>query len=150
MANLGPSEKPLRNPRAETSKDLRASNSGPEQPRTSDQVLNSLAEHAWDDLPYQIMRLTARESTTPRQRFYWRDRVLYLNEAQLSFVTSQKPGQPPSYRVSFRSGQLKEDLAISPTLEGTELRWIAPALSDSQHLTSQQLAAKLLSKLITF
>jgi hypothetical protein len=156
MASLGRSAKPLRNPRANTSNDLRASNSGPEQPPSTGQVLSRLAEHAWDDLPYQIMRLTARDHA-PHQRFYWRNEVLYLGEAQLSFATSQRPGHPPTYRAIFRSdpskphpsGRLNEELILSPALEGTELRWIAPALSDSHPLTSQQLATNLLTKFLS-
>jgi hypothetical protein len=148
MGNLGLSENPLHYARAESTTRHNSNSEPPQQP-INGTVLNRLAQHAWDELPYEMMRLTARESAR-HHHFYWRDQVLYLNDAQLSFATFQKRGQGPSYSAFFRSGPLKEDLASSPTLEGTELRWITPGLSDSQPVTSQQLAAKLLNKLVNF
>jgi hypothetical protein len=51
--------------------------------------------------------------------------------------------------ATYRQDELRRDFPLQPALENDQLRWSAPGISDVQ-LTTEQLAEKLLSRLVTF
>ena len=109
---------------------------------------NHLIENDWDELPYAMMRITGARRPWDNNRVYWRDRTVQLGDIDLHL--SRNRGDAASrYTVAYTRDELRRDFILHPALEDDELRWSAPGISDVS-LTTNQLAEKLLSKLVTF
>lgn len=112
--------------------------------------LNQLLDREWSELPYAMMRITAARRPWDGNRVYWRDRNVQLGEVDLHLSRSRVHDNGTSrYSAIYAREDLRRDFALQPLLEDDQLRWAAPGISDVQ-LTTDQLAEKLLSKLVTF
>lgn len=123
-----------------------ASKTGAKLKNKFDRALNELIRREWAELPYAMMRLTASRMSWDHNRLYWRNETVHLGEIQLSLAKKRSPGYLAIYSLEDQS----RGFALSPSFEDDQLRWSAPGLCDDAQLTTQQLAEKLLSKLITF
>jgi hypothetical protein len=117
--------------------------------KKQEQQPNQSLEHNWSELPYAMMRITAARRPWDGNRVYWRDRTVQLGEIDLRLV--KIPAQDDSHRYTalYTQEELRRSFPLHPSLEDGQLLWSAPGISDAQ-LTTDQLAEKLLSKLITF
>lgn len=109
---------------------------------------NHLLEHDWDELPYAMMRLTAARRPWDNNRVYWRDRTVQLGEIDLHLHRT-RADNASSYTATYAHEELRRNFTLHPSLEDNELRWSGPGISNTT-LTTNQLAEKLLSKLVTF
>lgn len=121
-----------------------ASRAAAKQPNKLDRAL--LIRREWAELPYAMMRLTATRMSWDHRHLYWRDETVHLGEIKLTLAKKRAPGYVAIYSLEDQ----RRDFALSPSFEDDQLRWSAPGVSDHAQLTTQQLAEKLLSKLISF
>ena len=112
----------------------------------NERALNELIRREWAELPYAMMRLTANRMSWDHNHLYWRDETVHLGEIQLTLAKKRAPG----YVAIYAREDQRRAFALSPSFEDNQLRWSAPAICDNVKVTTQQLAEKLLSKLITF
>lgn len=110
--------------------------------------LNQLIDREWSELPYAMMRFTAARRPWDTNRVYWRDRNVQLGENDLHLHRT-RAGHNVGYTATYSHEELRRDFSLHPSLDGDQLRWSAPGISEV-HLTTDQLAEKLLSKLVTF
>ena len=122
-----------------------ASKAAAKQPNKLDRVLNELIRREWAELPYAMMRLTASRMSWDHNRLYWRNETVHLGEINLTLAKKRAPG----YLAIYSLEDQRRDFALSPSFEDDQLRWSAPGICGDAQLTTQQLAEKLLSKLIT-
>jgi hypothetical protein len=115
-----------------------------------DQTLNNLLERDWSELPYAMMRITAARRPWDGNRVYWRDRTVQLGEIDLNLVKNPAQGDTPRYTALYTHDELRRSFALHPSLEDGQLRWSAPGVYDAAQLTTDQLAEKLLARLVTF
>lgn len=113
-----------------------------------EQQLIQLLEHEWPELPYAMMRITAARRPWDGNRVYWRDDVVQLGDVDLNLIKTRAGDAAPSYMAAYGADELRREFTLHPSLEDDQLRWTASGISDVQ-LTTQQLAEKLLSKLVT-
>ena len=113
------------------------------------QLLNQLLEVEWSELPYAMMRITAARRPWDGNRVYWRDHNVQLGDVDLNLVKTPGQDDAPRYTALYTQEELRRDFALHPSLEDNQLLWSAPGISDAQ-LTTDQIAEKLLSKLVTF
>ena len=111
--------------------------------------LTQVLDHEWSELPYAMMRLTAGRRPWDTNRVYWRDRTVQLGEIDLVLVKTRAQDQRPGYKAVYSLDELRREFTLSPSLNAKQLRWHAPGISDVK-LSTDQLAEKLLSKLVTF
>lgn len=123
-----------------------ASKAAAKQPNKFDRALNELIRREWAELPYAMMRLTASRMSWDHNPLYWRDETVHLGEINLTLAKKRAHGYVALYSLEGK----RRDFALSPSFEDDQLRWSAPGVSDHAQLTTQQLAEKLLSKLISF
>jgi hypothetical protein len=106
-------------------------------------------ERDWSELPYAMMRITAARRPWDGRRVYWRDRTVQLGDIDLNLVDTRTRDDLPSYTATYALDDLRREFTLHPSLEDNQLRWSAPGISEV-NLTTDQLAEKLLSKLVTF
>lgn len=109
--------------------------------------LDQLIEREWSELPYTMMRLTAARRPWDANRIYWRDRNVQLGEIDLH-LHKARAHKVVGYAATYSREELHRDFSLHPSLDGDQLHWSAPGISDVS-LTTDQLAEKLLSKLVT-
>jgi len=114
------------------------------------QRLRQLLVREWSELPYAMMRLTAARRPWDSNRFYWRDQNVQLREIDLSLTKSRAQDDAPTYTATYAREDRRHDFALHPSLEDDRLRWSAPGICDTPNLTTDQLAEKLLAKLVAF
>ena len=114
------------------------------------QQFDQLLEHDWSELPYAMMRITAARRPWDGKRVYWRDRTVQLGEIDLNLTMVRAQDDAPRYVAVYTQEELHRKFALHPSLEDGQLRWSAPGICDATDLTTDQLAEKLLSKLVTF
>ena len=117
--------------------------------KKQDQILHNLLERDWPELPYAMMRLTAARRPWDANRVYWRDRTVQLGDIDLDLAKTSEEGAAPTYTAVYANDELRREFTLHPSLEDEQLRWSAPGIAEVQ-LTTDQLAEKLLSKLVTF
>lgn len=110
---------------------------------------NQLIEQEWSELPYAMMRLTAARRPWDGKRIYWRDQNVQLGEIDMNLVKIRTQRNGTTYTASYTHNELRRDFPLKPSLEDNQLRWSALDISDVQ-LTTNQLAEKLLARLVTF
>lgn len=120
----------------------------PEPKRT--QHLHELVAREWSELPYAMMRLTAAGRPWDGNRVYWRDRNVQLGDIDLHLASRRAEDQVPAYAAIYAQDELRRSFMLHPSLDRDQLRWTAPGLSGSAKLSTQQLAEKLLGKLVSF
>ncbi len=108
-----------------------------------------LIEREWSELPYAMMRLTAARRPWDANRIYWRDRTVQLGEIDLNLAKIRAEDDASPYLATYTQNEVRRDFALQPSPEDDQLRWTAPGISDVD-LTTDQLAEKLLGKLVTF
>ena len=118
--------------------------------RKQEQSFNQLLERDWSELPYAMMRITATRRPWDGNRVYWRDRTVQLGEIDLSLVKNHAQGDTPRYTALYAHDELRRSFALHPSLEDGQLRWSAAGVCDAAQLTTDQLAEKLLARLVTF
>ena len=118
--------------------------------KKQEQQPNQLLEHNWSELPYAMMRITAARRPWDGNRVYWRDRTVQLGEIDLSLVKNHAQGDTPRYTALYAHDELRRSFALYPSLEDGQLRWSAAGVCDAAQLTTDQLAEKLLARLVTF
>lgn len=111
--------------------------------------LGQLIESEWSELPYAMMRITAARRPWDNNRVYWRDRNVQLGEIDLNLIRIQSENDAARYTAVYTRDELRRDFPLRPSLQDNQLRWAAPGISDVK-LTTDQLAEKLLGKLVTF
>jgi hypothetical protein len=104
----------------------------------------------WAQLPFVMMRLTASRMSWDQKRLYWRDRDVQLGDIELTLARGRAEDRAPTHAATYRHGDLRREFAIHPSLEDNGVRWTAPGISDTANLSTEQLAEKLLGKLVTF
>jgi hypothetical protein len=112
--------------------------------------LRKAAQRAWADLPYTMMGLTEACRAALGPRPYWRDQKVQLGEIELSLLSIVAVDGASTYRATYTRDGCRRTYTLRPSFEGNELCWSAPDLSNGVRLTTQQLAAKLLRKLVRF
>ena len=110
---------------------------------------DQLLEREWAELPYAMMRVTAARRPWDANRVYWRDRNVQLGEIGLHLHKTRAKGDASGHTATYSREDLRRDFFLHPSLGGEQLYWSAPGISDAQ-LTTDQLAEKLLSRLVTF
>jgi hypothetical protein len=108
-----------------------------------------LLEREWSELPYAMMRITAARRPWDGNRVYWRDRTVQLGEIDLNLTKSRARDDASRYTAAYAREELRRSFILQPLFEGDQLLWSAPGISDAT-LTTDQLAEKLLSKLVIF
>lgn len=119
------------------------------QAKQRDLQLTQLLEREWSELPYAMMRITAARRPWDNNRVYWRDRTVQLGEIDLSLLNTGANDHASSYTATYALDELRREFTLHPSLQDDQLRWNAPGISEV-NLTTDQLAEKLLSKLVTF
>ncbi len=117
--------------------------------KRQDQTLNKLLEREWSELPYAMMRLTAARRPWDGKAVYWRDRIVQLGDIDLDLAKRPAKNDASIYAAVYSIDELRREFILHPSLEDEQLRWSAPGIFDAQ-LTTEQLAEKLLAKLVTF
>ena len=117
--------------------------------RKQEQSFNQLLERDWSELPYAMMRITAARRPWDGNRVYWRDRTVQLGEIDLNLTKSRARDDASRYTAIYAREELRRSFTLQPLFEDDQLRWSAAGISDVT-LTTDQLAEKLLSKLVTF
>lgn len=127
--------------------------------------LNALAVHEWNELPYVMMRLTPAKRRWDGKPLYWQDRTLQLGDIDLDLTKTWLTERAPAYVVTFKVNEIRRavtpqpspraeqtcrEFTLCPSFEDDHLRWSSPGITDALKLTTDQLAEKLLSKLVTF
>jgi hypothetical protein len=110
---------------------------------------NQLLEREWSDLPYAMMRLTAARRAWDANRVYWRDRNVQLGEIDLHLNKTRAKGDVGGYTATYSHEDFQRNFFLHPSVNGGRLYWSASEISEVQ-LTTDQLAEKLLSRLVTF
>ncbi len=113
------------------------------------QHLKQLIACEWSELPYAMMRITAARRPWDGNRVYWRDRIVQLGDVDLNLINRDAENVASGYTAVYAAEESNREFNLHPSLEDDQLRWTAPGISEVQ-LTTQQLAEKLLSKLVTF
>lgn len=113
------------------------------------ETLNDVIEREWSELPYAMMRFGAARRPWDANRVYWRDRNVQLGDVDLNLITFAAQDDKPSYIAAFEQDGLRHDYTLKPSRKDGQLCWAAPGLADEK-LTTEQLAQKLLGKLVTF
>ena len=131
----------------------------------SEHALQALAAREWNELPYTMMRLTPARRRSDEKPLFWQDRTLQLGDIDLDLRKTAPNDSSPTYVATFRinkprravtphpspkAPQTHREFTLYPSLQDDQLRWTSPGISDSLMLTSEQLAEKLLSKLVSF
>lgn len=114
-----------------------------------EQPLNQLVESEWSELPYAMMRITAARRPWDGNRVYWRDRNVQLGDVDLNLVKNPAEDAAPAYTAVYGTDELRREFTLHPSLEDGQLGWTAPGICNEVQLTTDQLAEKLLSKLVT-
>lgn len=117
--------------------------------KKQDLQLDQLLERQWPELPYAMMRITAARRPWDGNRVYWRDRTVQLGEVDLNLARTRTRDGASSYTATYALDELRREFPLQPSLEDDQLRWSAHGISDV-NLTTDQLAEKLLAKLVTF
>lgn len=125
------------------------SNAATAKLKKHEQSFAQLLDREWSELPYAMMRLTAARRPWDANRVYWRDRIVQLGNIDLNLAKTRASDDASRYMATYRQDELRRDFPLQPSLENDQLRWSAPGISDV-HLTTEQLAEKLLSRLVTF
>ena len=127
--------------------------------------LSAAAAREWNELPYAMMRLTPARRRFDDKPLFWQDQTLQLGDIDLDFTRIWLNDRSASYIATFRinetrravtqhpspkAGQTHREFALHPSLEGDQLRWASSGVSESLKLNTNQLAEKLLGKLVTF
>lgn len=120
----------------------------PKKVKKPQQQLNQLVEREWSELPYAMMRITAARRSWEANRVYWRDRNVELGEIGLHLHKARAKGDVAGYTATYSHEELRRDFLMQPSIADSQLYWSAPGISDVQ-LTTNQLAEKLLNKLMT-
>lgn len=111
--------------------------------------LDQLLDREWSELPYTMMRITAARRPWDNNRVYWRDRNVQLGEIDLHLAKGRAQEDASRYTAVYRHEELRRDFPLQPSFEDNQLRWTAPGITDAK-LTTNQLAERLLGKLVTF
>jgi hypothetical protein len=122
----------------------------PDKSKKQDQQLNQLLDREWSELPYAMMRLTAARRPWDNKRLYWRDSIVQLGEVDLNLTECRPEHDAATYVATYELRGRRRDFALLPSLEGDQLRWSASGIFDAATLTTDQLAEKLLARLVTF
>ena len=117
--------------------------------KKQEQHLHQLIEKEWSELPYAMMRITAARRPWDGKHVYWRDRTVQLGDVDLNLVKTRAHEDGSGYAAAFSQEELRRDFTLHPSLEEDQLRWTVPGLFHTQ-FTTEQLAERLLSKLVTF
>jgi hypothetical protein len=117
--------------------------------KKQDQQLDQLLERQWSELPYAMMRITAARRPWDGNRVYWRDRTVQLGGVELNLARTRAQADASSYKATYALDELRRKFPLHPSLEDDQLRWSAPGISEV-NLTTDQLAEKLLAKLVAF
>lgn len=120
----------------------------PKRAKKPEHQLSQLIEQEWSELPYAMMRLTASRRPWDANRIYWRDRNVQLGEIDLH-LHKTRTQKVVGYAATYSREELRRDFSLQPSVNGDQLHWSAPGISEVC-LTTNQLAEKLLSKLVTF
>ena len=120
----------------------------PKQSKKQEQP-SQLVEREWLELPYAMMRITGARRAWDSNRVYWRDRNVHLGEIDLHLHKTRTRHEAPGFIATYSHEERHRDFLLHPSVEDGQLRWSAPEISDVQ-LTTDQLAEKLLGKLVTF
>src|SRR6185437_6431222 len=91
----------------------------------------------------------ARETKRQQQRL----RQLLVREwSELPYAMMRLTAErrPWDSNRSYSREDRRHDFALHPSLEDDQLRWSAPGICDTPNLTTDQLAEKLLAKLVAF
>jgi len=127
--------------------------------------LNAAAAREWNELPYAMMRLTPARRRWDDKPLFWQDQTLQLGDIDLDLTRIWLNDRSASYIATFRinetrravtshpspkANQTHREFALHPSLEDDQLRWTSSDVCDSLKLNIDQLAEKLLSKLMTF
>ena len=126
-----------------------ASRKAKKQEQQLNQQLSQLIEREWSELPYAMMRISAARRPWDGKHVYWRDRTVQLGDIDLNLVKVRAEEDGSGYAAAFSQEELRRDFTLHPSLEDQQLRWTAPGLFHAQ-FTTEQLAERLLSKLVTF
>jgi len=121
----------------------------PKQSKKQEQQLKQSIEREWSELPYAMMRFSAARRAWDSNRVYWRDSNVHLGEIDLHLHKTRPRHDAPGYMATYSHEEIHRDFLIHPSLEDGQLSWSAPGISEVQ-LTTNQLAEKLLGKLVTF
>lgn len=125
------------------------SRAGRDSKKKQEQAFNQLLEREWSELPYAMMRISAARRPWDNHRVYWRDRNVQLGEIDLNLTRSRTSNGTSPYTATYAHEELRRDFSLQPSLEDDQILWTVPGISDVT-LTTDQLAEKLLSKLVTF
>ena len=117
--------------------------------KKQEQNFAQLIEREWSELPYAMMRISAARRPWDGKRVYWRDRIVQLGDVDLHLKKSRAADSASPYTAAYTQAELRCDFTLHPSLEEEQLRWSAPGITEVQ-LTTEQLAEKLLGKLVTF
>ena len=124
------------------------SEAAPRQAKKPEQYSDQV-EREWSELPYAMMRLTSARKPWEANRLYWRDRNVQLGEIDLHLhKTSVR--KVVGYTATYSREELRRDFSLHPSLEGDQLHWSAPGICDTVRMATDQLAEKLLARLVTF
>lgn len=103
-----------------------------------------------------MMRITAAR-VRGAKRFYWRDRCVECDDIELNLIRSRSADGAFLYTAAYsveddsRKGRRRDLLVpLEPSLEGQQVRWSAPGLSDMAEFTTRELAKALVDRLIAF
>jgi len=162
---LGSFEHLQSNSKSESGNRNQDSLSPEKQASTMDQESIKLADRAWKELPYAMMRITAANKGCAGTHLYWQDQTLELGDIDLNLASSPINEHARAYAVTYsvneprrtltrhaspKPRELRRTFIVHPSLEGGEIRWTAPGLSAVSNLNTHQLAEKLVSELVTF
>lgn len=111
---------------------------------------NQLLEAEWSELPYAMMRITAARRPWDGNRVYWRDHNVQLGDVDLNLIKTRAEDVATTYAASYGHEEFRREFALHPSLEDDQLSWTAPGICNGEQLTTQQLAERLLSRLVTF
>lgn len=120
----------------------------PKMAKKQELQLNQLIQREWFELPYAMMRLTAARRPWDANRVYWRDRIVQLGEINLHLHKTRAKVDASGYTATYSREDLRRDFSLNPKIENGQLYWSALGISEVR-LTTDQLAEKLLSKLVT-
>lgn len=117
---------------------------------SGDSCLYRMALRDWTELPYAMMLLTERFPSADGTRPYWRDQSVSLGDFELSMTRNLAEDDVPTYTATYAKDGLHRDFTLVPFYNGQQLWWSASDICKGAKLTTQQLAEKLLAKLVTF